>query len=935
MPTEMTSTSHEDQQAVTAVRDGDAERYRELVERHERRVYAIAWSRLGDAALAEEATQEAFIRGYQRLWLLGDGAKFSGWISTIVRHVAINFGLRHRRELDKRERWALENIEPATGEKPAHADEPLYTPETLRQTLAELPAAHRECLVLFYLEGRSGAEAANALGISESALRVRLHRARAVLRERLEARLADSLEQLRPAHSLVPAVMAGILASGPVKAAAAGGTGAALLGGLAKFTPLKWLFFFIPLCIPLISVLPGIFFYGWKARDDQKNFRDPTGFRARLHREAGRGWLIVLPVGMVLFFYLSAYTSSFFGTRTLFLAIGLFSLAGFAATVRQLEIDRRSSQFSLLLNSLVMTIVCFSVGLGLLPVMAIFGAVLFSSCLTRYSAKSIPLRMDSNLFLRAAQEMLPSLNIPGQRVTARQFSRMELRVFAQFLGERQLAVKFRWSRDGLLLFLAPVKSPLRRFWHNFYPSVHRDSYIFLGRNGSVQAHCGRNDVAGLAILKNNRLPALESLEQQVTAAVAQAWSEVRVGKTALAEQTIGQIPDAEIFVVPPGRTRANRWQKVIFGGMIAVCLLLFGWVRFFPESLSGLKPVNITEIQVRAFLNDTTPNPDPHKFQFNSMFVALLNCLVPPPRSLVTPEASQRMQRDAFNGAVADPSGSREAQMKFLYQENMAQAAIGGGWLNWNDFNFAPEDMGNFVRHQKEFNQTQKFSREALLCHEEAWSWVDKTKWEVERVNILSLNRLRWLRNINCLDLIDREKLIRQIVAVQVLSATPAPGQPSIHDWRDVRGLFFTPCWPALQDTYFALSALEILGGLDRIDREQCIRGILRVHHGKGFFESPDSGSFNEYHITGDARDTFAAFESLRILGALDRVKDLDHWQFRTRPIRDASLKDQLTWEEVEAWVCQQRLPQILRERKETPAQPAHSLLEPQPAPGI
>ena len=134
----MTSTSHEDQQAVTAVRDGDAERYRELVERHERRVYAIAWSRLGDAALAEEATQEAFIRGYQRLWLLGDGAKFSGWISTIVRHVAINFGLRHRRELDKRERWALENFEAAAGEKPANGDEPLYTPETLRQTLAEL-----------------------------------------------------------------------------------------------------------------------------------------------------------------------------------------------------------------------------------------------------------------------------------------------------------------------------------------------------------------------------------------------------------------------------------------------------------------------------------------------------------------------------------------------------------------------------------------------------------------------------------------------------------------------------------------------------------------------------------------------------------------------------------------------------------------------------
>src|SRR6202789_3102064 len=92
-------SADQDSQAVQAVRGGDAERYRELVERHERRVFAVAWSRLGDATLAEAATQEAFIRAYRRLWLLGDGAKFSGWVNTIARRISINFGLRHRREL--------------------------------------------------------------------------------------------------------------------------------------------------------------------------------------------------------------------------------------------------------------------------------------------------------------------------------------------------------------------------------------------------------------------------------------------------------------------------------------------------------------------------------------------------------------------------------------------------------------------------------------------------------------------------------------------------------------------------------------------------------------------------------------------------------------------------------------------------------------------
>jgi prenyltransferase beta subunit len=200
------------------------------------------------------------------------------------------------------------------------------------------------------------------------------------------------------------------------------------------------------------------------------------------------------------------------------------------------------------------------------------------------------------------------------------------------------------------------------------------------------------------------------------------------------------------------------------------------------------------------------------------------------------------------------------------------------------------------------------------------------------RIQSDGVTQLRLLRDVNCLDLIDREKLIQQIVSVQTLSGTP-PGQPPIHDWRNVRGLFFTPGWPALQDTYFSLAALEILGGLDKIDREACIEGILKRHQGKGYFTSPDSGGYNEYHIDGSARDTIAAFESLRILGALDRVKDLDKWQFRVASNRsskpDTNGVRTPTWDEVEAWVCQQRLEKILRERKEHPAATTRSLLDP------
>ena len=73
-----------DAQAVVAVKNGDRQRYRELVDRHERRVYAVAWSRLGDPDLAQEVTQETFIKGYRHLAFLNEDSRFGVWITAIA-----------------------------------------------------------------------------------------------------------------------------------------------------------------------------------------------------------------------------------------------------------------------------------------------------------------------------------------------------------------------------------------------------------------------------------------------------------------------------------------------------------------------------------------------------------------------------------------------------------------------------------------------------------------------------------------------------------------------------------------------------------------------------------------------------------------------------------------------------------------------------------
>lgn len=509
-PTSTEQNSRQDHDAVAAVRHGDAERYRELVERHERRVFAVAWSRLGDAGLAEEATQEAFIRGYRRLWLLGDGAKFAGWIISIARNAAINLGVRHRRELNKRERWALENTEPATTSS-ENTVEP-HSPETLRQTLEELPAAHRECLVLFYLEGKSGAEAAAVLGISESAFRVRLHRARGALRAQLEEKLAGSLEKLRPAMTLVPGIMAVILASSSsAKAAAVSGVGAAITGALAKFTPLKWVFPFFS----LIGVLPILFFSWLFTRLELVNFRDQDGFRARIFRETVSRqilWMIPLLVGLWWGMPLLRSTD---GLRTFYLALAVFLLVLTVISARLLAINRNRYFVSLVVSPVVLLAGLLAIGLNWLPQSLITVFILAQSLLTMRGFGERPIRMDYNLFLRAAEGMLaaiPEHSSPTVRTTRR--SKTELLAFARFLGSRWLVNNYRWIHRGLALRLPPVKSSA---WGilEYFGGWSRGSRITLGDDGTVSAQLADRDRRALARLQKRELPSPGELETQV------------------------------------------------------------------------------------------------------------------------------------------------------------------------------------------------------------------------------------------------------------------------------------------------------------------------------------------------------------------------------------------------------------------------------------
>ncbi|MBE0540827.1 MAG: sigma-70 family RNA polymerase sigma factor [Verrucomicrobia bacterium] len=943
MPTEMADSikqnAQQDESAVAAVRRGDAERYRELVERHERRVFAVAWSRLGDDALAEEVTQEAFIRAYRRLWLLGDGAKFAGWINTIARRIAINFGLRHRRELNKRERWALENPGISTEDNSTAEPDPLHTPETLRQTLAELPDAHRECLVLFYLEGKSGAEAAVALGVSEAALRVRLHRARAMLRERLEEKLEGSLAKLRPAKTLIPAIMASVLASASVKAATAGGTvaagvGAKVLSVMGKIFLFSW---FVPL-LGLIGTLPSLVFVSFVGRLERRNFRDAGGFRPQLHRQFFRSFAWGFPLVVVLSVVLNSSTFAAWGIKgSQLFAVGLL-LVLTLISARSLTIGRNPFQVGMFAYCVIIAVGISALALGLIPQSLAHLPILVATLLFFLIFKKRPTRMDYSLFLRAAQGLLKYPGGANDPARVNRFDRRGLLAFARFLGSRFLASNFRWETKGLVLRLPPVRS---RFLTNmagvFMPPISRNcSHISLGWDGTVIAHCGKTDFGDLSALTAGEKTDPRELESVVAEIVGQAWQEFRSGTPVMAERALGESPESEVFLVPPARAKATRWWRIFIGA--TVMLMMAGMVLQFwrPAWMEGLKPVVVTEVEVREFLGSIRTNQNPiinnrRRGSPNAPGTALFTCLVLPSTNLFSPEGLRAMRNEVAGGGGFDSLKQRNGQSQAIFNIPLLRRAVVDGWITWGDLEIQPEDSAVSLRTSR-FPMFSPDTWDHLLTRCQAWSWVKSERFNVMRIKSDGVTQLRLLRTVNCLDLTDREKLIQQIASVQTLSGTP-PGQPPIHDWRAVRGLFFTPNWPALQDTYFSLAALEILGGLDWIDREACIKGVLKRHRGKGYFTSPQSGGFNEYHIDGSARDTIAAFESLRILSALDRVKDLEKWRFRVKSNRSskpaANGVRTLTWDEVEAWVCQQRLEIILRERKENPQAPIRSLLAP------
>ena len=184
-----------DDDVVARVRAGDTPLFEILMRRYNQRLFRAARAILRDDDDAEDAVQQAYIQAYLHLDQFAGTARFSTWLTRI----AIREALGRRRRRQRLSEVALQDTEEAMTDDTPDARSPEEHAERRELTgiiegaVDELPEIYRVVFMMREVEQLSTRETADVLELSEEAVKVRLHRARGLLRDALFSRLDQQL----------------------------------------------------------------------------------------------------------------------------------------------------------------------------------------------------------------------------------------------------------------------------------------------------------------------------------------------------------------------------------------------------------------------------------------------------------------------------------------------------------------------------------------------------------------------------------------------------------------------------------------------------------------------------------------------------------------------------------------------------------------------
>jgi RNA polymerase sigma-70 factor (ECF subfamily) len=189
--------AEEDRELIARAQNGDKVAFRRLVERHQRRAFAIALSLVRDENDARELVQDAFLRVYKGLGTFQGGSSFFTWLYRIITNLSIDLIRKPGRQLVELEPSRVDADDARDSEYPLVARIDGADPvdvvrrreiaARLKVALDALPPYHRGVIVMREIEGLSYEEMAQAMNVSKGTIMSRLFHAR----QKLQKALAD------------------------------------------------------------------------------------------------------------------------------------------------------------------------------------------------------------------------------------------------------------------------------------------------------------------------------------------------------------------------------------------------------------------------------------------------------------------------------------------------------------------------------------------------------------------------------------------------------------------------------------------------------------------------------------------------------------------------------------------------------------------------
>lgn len=201
---------HSDVELINSILSGSDSAFASLVEKYQKQVHALAWRKVGDFHIAEEITQDTFLKVHQKLPTLKNPNQFSGWLYVIATRQCLVYLRKKRVDTESLEDMDTDMIEETAysqyvGQEQAKVNAEAQR-EVVKELLAKLKESERTVMILHYFGDMTCAEISRFLGVSPSAIKSRLSRARQRLKKE-EPLIREVLSNFQVSANLTENIM--------------------------------------------------------------------------------------------------------------------------------------------------------------------------------------------------------------------------------------------------------------------------------------------------------------------------------------------------------------------------------------------------------------------------------------------------------------------------------------------------------------------------------------------------------------------------------------------------------------------------------------------------------------------------------------------------------------------------------------------------------